>query len=472
MNYRLFTLLVATLLMLAVAGCHDEDENSSNDTTAPTVLSTYPADDAITVGLNSNVIARFSEQLDSSTVTTGNFTLSGPGATVVTGTVSYDSTNDVAGFQPSAALAASTLFSATLTTSITDDSGNELAVEFEWTFTTGAADDTTAPTITSTIPADTATGVALNQRLTAVFDEQMESSSITTVSFTLTKGAATPVSGKVTCPGSSATFRPNSKLSASSTFTARVTTSATDLAGNALMTDYVWTFQTGTAAAAGPAPVVLGTAGNYVIVAKSGISTTGTTAVTGDLALSPSAASFLTGFSETLDGSNEFSTSAVVTGKLYAADYAPPTPTILTTAVLDMQTAYTDAAGRTSPDFTELGAGNIDGMTLAPGLYKWGTGVLIPIGVTLSGNANDIWIFQIAQDLTVNSGAIVTLSGGAQARNIFWQVAGQTVLGTTSDFKGIVLCQTAVVLQTGATMLGRALAQTAVTLDGNAVTGP
>jgi hypothetical protein len=134
-----------------------------------------------------------------------------------------------------------------------------------------------------------------------------------------------------------------------------------------------------------------------------------------------------------------------------------------------METAYTDAAGRTLPDFTELGAGNIDGLTLVPGLYKWGTGVTIPTGVTLTGGANDVWIFQIAQDLTVGNGAIVTLSGGAQATNIFWQVAGQVTLGTTSQFKGIILCQTLIQMNTGAKLEGRALAQTAVTLDSNNV---
>jgi hypothetical protein len=137
-----------------------------------------------------------------------------------------------------------------------------------------------------------------------------------------------------------------------------------------------------------------------------------------------------------------------------------------------MELAYTDAAGRSNPDFTELGAGNIDGLELAPGLYKWGTGVVIPIGVTLAGGTNDVWIFQIAQDLTVANAAIVTLSGGAQAKNIFWQVAGQATLGTTSDFKGSILSQTLISLNTGAVMNGRALAQTEVTLDANAVTKP
>jgi hypothetical protein len=137
-----------------------------------------------------------------------------------------------------------------------------------------------------------------------------------------------------------------------------------------------------------------------------------------------------------------------------------------------MQTAFTDAAGRTAPDFTELGAGDISGLTLVPGLYKWATGVSIANGVTLSGGANDVWIFQIAQDLLVNNSAIVTLTGGAQARNIFWQVSGQATLGTAADFKGIILSQTLISLNTGAVLNGRALAQTAVTLNATAVTAP
>ena len=225
--------------------------------------------------------------------------------------------------------------------------------------------------------------------------------------------------------------------------------------------------------ALGPAPVLLGSAGNFVILAKSEISTTGTTAVVGDMGLSPAAASYITGFGLIMDASNEFSTSSLVTGKIYAADYAPPTPAKMTTAVSDMETAFTDAAGRSLPDFTELYAGNISGQTLVPGLYKWGTGVLITsAGVTLSGGANDVWIFQIAQDLTVSNSAMVTLSGGAQAKNIFWQVSGQATLETAADFKGIILSQTLIELKTGAVMTGRALAQTAVTLDATTITKP
>jgi hypothetical protein len=147
-------------------------------------------------------------------------------------------------------------------------------------------------------------------------------------------------------------------------------------------------------------------------------------------------------------------------------------PTRLTTAVSDMETAYTDAAGRTLPDFTELGAGNISGLTLVPGLYNWGTGVLIASDVTLSGGPDDVWILQVAQNLIVSNGVIVHLSGGARARNIFWQVAGQVTLGTTSQFEGIILSQTAINLQTGASVNGRLFAQTDVTLQQNAVTNP
>jgi len=223
----------------------------------------------------------------------------------------------------------------------------------------------------------------------------------------------------------------------------------------------------------GPLPVNLGSAGNFAILAKSAISTTGATAVVGDLGISPSAASFITGFAMIADSSNTFATSPYVTGNIYAADYATPTPAMMTTAISDMEIAFTDAAGRTLPDFTELYAGDISGQTLTPGLYKWGTGVLITsAGVTLTGGADDVWIFQISQNLTVENSAIVTLSGGAQAKNIFWQVDGQATLGTAANFKGNLLTQTLISFNTGAQMTGRALAQTAVTLNATTITVP
>jgi len=214
---------------------------------------------------------------------------------------------------------------------------------------------------------------------------------------------------------------------------------------------------------------VLGAASTYVILAQSATSNVPTSAITGNIGLSPAAASYITGFALTLPAAGAFSTSAQVTGNVYAADYAAPTPANLTTAIGAMQTAYVDAAGRPTPDHTELGAGNIGGLTLPAGLYKWSNTVTIPTDVTLSGGANDVWIFQIAGGVTEASAASVILTGGAQAQHVFWQVAGTVAIGTTAHMEGEVLSQTAITLQTGASVNGRLFAQTAVTLAGNAV---
>ena len=334
--------------------------------------------------------------------------------------------------------------------------------------TAPAPADTTAPTVSSTNPGDTTTGVAINRTLAATFSEAMDPASCTTTTFTLTQ-AATPVPGAVTCVGKTATLDPTSDLAASTPYTATITTGVKDLAGNALAAPFTWGFTTaaGAATGAGPAPVLLGTAAGFAILTKTGVTDVPASAITGDVGASP------------ITGAAIGVTCAEVTGTIYSVDAAGPLPcrvtdaTFLTTAVSDMELAYTDAAGRTSPDFTELGAGNISGLTLVPGLYKWGTGVSIDnTGVTLAGGANDVWIFQIAQDLTVANGAIVTLSGNAQAKNVFWQVAGQATLGTTANFKGTILSQTLISLNTNAVLNGRALAQTEVTLNQNTVTKP
>lgn len=212
--------------------------------------------------------------------------------------------------------------------------------------------------------------------------------------------------------------------------------------------------------------VHLGVAGNFVILSKSGITNVYQSAVTGDVGSSP------------ITGAAILLTCTEVAGTIYSVDAAGPLPctvtnaTKLTTSVGDMQTAYTDAAGRPNPDFLNLGAGDIGGKTLTPGLYKWTSAVVVPTDITISGGPNDIWIFQVDGTLIMSSAVRITLSGGAKASNIFWQVADAVTLGTTSHFEGIILGKTGINMQTGATINGRLLAQTAVTLQMNTVTRP
>jgi hypothetical protein len=328
-----------------------------------------------------------------------------------------------------------------------------------------------APTVQSNVPASQAIGVDVNANMSATFNQVMDSVTLTTTTFTLTEGVAlVPVQGTVVYADSTASFWPAAHLDSDSDFTATITTGAQNPNGIGLVVSHVWTFTTGNTMGPGQ-PVNLGGAISFAILAKAGISTVPTSAITGNLGISPAAATAITGFDLTLDASNTFSTSAQVTGRVGAADYAMPTPTNLTSSVLDMQTAFTDAAGR-APDVTELGAGNIGGMTLVAGVYKWSTGLLIPTDLTLNGSATDVWVFQIAQDLTLSSATNVVLTGGALPKNVFWQVTGLADLGTTSQFSGIILSATAITLHTGATANGRLLAQTAVTLDGNTVVEP
>jgi hypothetical protein len=222
----------------------------------------------------------------------------------------------------------------------------------------------------------------------------------------------------------------------------------------------------GSVFAVGPASVPLGSAGDFAILSQSGITDVYRSTVTGDVGTSP------------ITGAALLLSCDEVTGIIYTVDAAGPLPcaithpSLLNSAVGDMGIAYTDAAGRTSPDFTELGDGEIGGMTLEAGLYKWSTGVKISTDVTLSGGPDDVWIFQIAGTLVEANSVHVTLADGALAKNIIWQVAGAVTLGTNAHFEGIVLGKTMIAVNTHATVKGRLFAQTAVTLQMNTITEP
>jgi hypothetical protein len=230
-------------------------------------------------------------------------------------------------------------------------------------------------------------------------------------------------------------------------------------------------------ACAGAGCVALGTAANYAILAKSAVSTVPSSAVTGNVGVSPAARTFLTGWSLITEPTDTFFTSAQVAapGKLYAADNVGGTTSVdLTTAVGNMQTAYTDAAGRTatSAATTNVGSGTLTSLTLAPGVYEWGSAVTIPTDLTLNGSATDVWIFKVAGTLDMAAAKNVILTGGALPQNVFWQVSGAVTIGANTHFEGIVLGQTSITFGNLASMKGRLLAQTAVVLDATTVTVP
>ncbi|HXJ72465.1 MAG TPA: ice-binding family protein, partial [Candidatus Dormibacteraeota bacterium] len=292
----------------------------------------------------------------------------------------------------------------------------------------GIPADTTAPTVSSTDPVNSATGVAINKNIAATFSEAMDPATISVANFTLRQGA-TPVAGTVTYVGTTATFAPASALAINTTYTVTITTGVKDLAGNPLLNNFAWSFSTA-ATTAGQAPVPLGSADTFAVLAGSTVTSTGGTTVNGDLGLSPGTA--VTGFPP-----------GVVNGAIHAGD------AIAAQAQLDLTSAYNDAAGRTVGAITV--AGNLGGQTLTPGLYKSTSSLEISSGdLTLDaqGDANAVFIFQIASTLTTTSGRQVILAGGAKAANIYWQVGSSATLGTTSVFKGTIMADQSITLTT------------------------
>jgi len=328
----------------------------------------------------------------------------------------------------------------------------------------------TVPTVISTVPANAATAVIANTEISAKFSVAMAPATLTAASFTLFRGAVA-VAGSVLYTGTTASFVPTVNLLPSTSYTATITVAAKNVAGTALAAAKVWTFTTAAAVVVGPVPVPLASAGGYVVLAESTITNTGASVLTGDVGLSPLAA--LTGF--TLVDAGTYFTSPLVTGggRVYTPANAEPTPSNLTIATAAKRTAYTNAATRPAPyDFLEFHTGDISGLTLAPGLYKWSSPLVVNTNITLNGGPNDTWIFIVAQTMDVASGVQFNLTGGAKAKNIVWVVAGAVTFGTTSHVEGVILGATNIALQTGASINGRLLAQTAVTLDASTVVQP
>lgn len=439
----------------------------------PTVISTDPLDLATGVALNKVLSANFSAAMDPLTITTTTFTLM-DGITPILGAVNYSGTT--ATFTPESALLSGKTYTATITTGAKNVAGTALASNFVWTFTTISA----PPTVVSTDPLNLATGVALNKVISATFSEAMDNSTITTLTFTLMDGV-TPVGGSILIIGSTAYFTPTVLLLSDATYTATITTGAKNLVGTPLASNYVWTFST--TAHKGPIAPDLKSVARFGIISGVGISNAAGASEIHDLdvGIYPGARTSITGFFD-VDGGP----GLIFNGAFYAADdIAPPgVPAMLNQAKLDLVAAYLFAEGATSPA-PAIVAGDQGGTTLYPGIYKSTSTLLIQSGnLTLDaqGDVNATWIFQIASDFTTvggspypsPSGGNVILSGGAQAKNIYWQVGQSVYIGDYTSFYGNILALTSITMNAYSRAQGRMLTQNAaVTLTStNIITKP
>ncbi|WP_018615809.1 Ig-like domain-containing protein [Segetibacter koreensis] len=410
------------------------------DMIAPTVVSTVPPNGATGVAFNTKISASFSEAMDPSAITSTTFTLQ-KGTTAIQGTVTYVGTT--ATFSPGANLLPNTTYTGTITTGAKDLAGNALATNYIWKFTTSASPDVTRPTVTSSDPVNAANGVLGDKKISANFSEAMNSLSVTTATFTLKNGAAV-VTGNVTYAGTKATFSPSVNLLAGTTYTATITTGAKDLAGNTLATNYVWSFTT---LALPPivAPNILASASIYgAFGGSAGITNQGLNTVINNGSIGTTGASTLiTGFHDATTGGIYTETPlnvGKVTGRIYTAPPAPGNATSFTTAtkgLADATIAYNSISPASKPGGTDPGAGELGGLTLAPGVYKSASGTfkITNSNLTLDakGDPNAVWIFQTAAGLTVGvagpQGArSVNMINGGLAKNVFWYVGSAAVI--------------------------------------------
>jgi len=428
------------------------------DTIAPTVITTVPAHLAANVEINQAIIATFSEALAASTITNTSMTLY-RGTTPISATVTFAGVT--ATLTPLLELEYETEYTVGFGPDVSDLSGNKLADANSWQFTTRIAPDIIAPQVVSASPASGASGAAANEGVVVTFDEAMSAGTVNALSFQVNDDSLAPVPGTVTldATGLVATFAPTTDFLRGSTYHVALSTALTDVAGNPLALASAWDFTT----AAGPAPVSLGAAANYVIFARTGITTTGVSDVTGNLGLSPGVDAVLAGWGQS--AATTFSTSPMVDGHIHVSTYNAPTPANLIAASTDMGAAYSAVAAQGPPDAIGLNAGALGGVTFAPGIYRWSAAATIATDVTIDGGPNDVWVFQINGALAMAASVSVVLTGGARPENVFWQVNGAINIGATSHFVGIALAATAINVGAGSSVNGRLLAQTAVTID-------
>lgn len=456
------------------------------DLIRPTVLLHVPATGAGSVATNTSITATFSEPMDPATFSTTSFTLTGPGVTPVTGTVSYAVATQIATFTPTTPLilATNTQYTATVNTAATDLAGNQLAGDVAllpaasdhvWTFTTAAGVDATAPQVTVVNPADGNTTICLQKDVLATFDESMNPLTLTGATFTVQSSGpplGAPLVGVVSYDAATNTarFDPTLAFDANTQYTATITTGAEDTSGNALAVARVWSFTTGTQVCSPVAPFALGTASGFGnLGGTAGTTNTGIlTVINGDVSTTATVTSAVTGFHDTAGdiytetGSNQ----GTVTGKIYSCTVSTLGPTSAAVnaascstaqqALADGQAAFDNLSPAVLPGGTDPGAGQLGGLTLAPGVYQAAGGSFMITGSDLTldgqGDANAVFVFQTASTLSVGAPGAprsIILINGAQAKNVFWHVGTSATINAAG----------------GGTMVGTILASSAVSFS-------
>lgn len=419
---------------------------STGATVRPSIISTDPANNETNVFLNKIVTATFNMPMNNSTINTTTFTLK-QGTIAVAGTVSYNGTT--AYFIPTVPLTMNTEYTGTITTGAKNVQGTQLSSNFVWKFTTGIV---TSPKVIATDPANNGTNIPLNKIVTATFDMPMSPLTITNATFTV-KDGTTSIVGTVTYLGSTATFTPNIDLLPNTTYTATITTGAKNVAGLELANNYVWNFSTNTTTMG--TTINLGSAENYGILAGVGVSNNAGFSEIHDLnvGISPGVRSSITGFPPAI----------IVNGAMHASDDIAPAgiAAVLVQAKQDLTNVYLFVEGMPS---TATVSGDQGGLTLAPGVYKSTSTLLIQSGdLTLDaqGDANAVFVFQVASAFTTVGGAggNIILTNGAQAKNVYWQTGSSATVGDYTSFKGNILALSSITMGSHATAVGRMLAR-------------
>jgi len=457
----LTTLTLASVVL--ISGCK-KDEYMAKVGVCPVVVSTVPANAAVNFPLNQVISVTFNEVMNPETFTPESFTLQGTAviagtkaATVVTGVFTFSDKTVI--FTPSSPLVANTTYKGTVKTGVKDLAGNALQVEHVWSFATGVP-----PTVTTTDPANNATGVALNKTVTANFSVPMDPLTITGTSVTVKQGTTT-VAGTVSYTGTKVSFVPTAPFVANTLYTATITSAAANLSGSMLASDYVWSFTTAQAISQ---PSLFsssfGAFGGNAGITNQGIFTAinnGSIGTTG-------ASTLVTGLHDSTGDSYSETPLNIgdVKGFIYTATPPPVIPAtgahggtaetmaIAQAGLLAASNFYISISPANKPGGITLSTDELGGRTLAPGIYKSGSSYNISsLDLTLDaqGDANAVWIFQVPSALTVGTttGArSVQLVNGAQAKNVFWYVGeaavinyagGGTMVGTIIANSGVSL---------------------------------